>query len=287
MLIADSWSDYELIDMHMGEKLERWGKIIAVRPDPQVIWPSGKKSPLWENCHLRYKRSKTGGGSWEVKKKIPESWEIGWKGLKFIIHPTDFKHMGLFPEQAVNWERLSGLISSSRRPVKILNLFGYTGGATVACANAGAHVTHVDAAKGMIQWAKDNAALAKVPGDRLRFIADDAMKFVSRQGRKGTQYDAIIMDPPSYGRGSSGEVWKIEDKLYSLVNECMGVLTNRPLFFLINSYTTGFSPICAGNMLNLLAVPKFGGKVSTGEIGIPSANGLVLPCGIFALWTAK
>ncbi|MDR2752242.1 MAG: class I SAM-dependent methyltransferase [Clostridiales bacterium] len=282
MLLAN-WKDYKLIDMHMGDKLERWGDIIVSRPDPQIIWPSASLSPLWKQCHMKYHRSKSGGGSWETLKKTPEKWEISWNELRFFIKPTEFKHMGLFPEQASNWERLQGLLKNQSK-AKVLNLFGYTGGATVACASAGAHVTHLDASKGMVQWAKENAALSKVPEDRLRFISEDAGKFVAREIRRESKYDGIIMDPPSYGRGPQGELWKIEDMLYDLCKDCASLLSSKPLFFLINSYTTGFSPVCAENILKSI-LPGLGGKISSGEAGLPCSNGLALPCGSFALWS--
>ncbi|MDR1537663.1 MAG: class I SAM-dependent methyltransferase [Clostridiales bacterium] len=289
MLLANTWKDYELLDMHSGEKLERWGSVTAIRPDPQVIWPSSSKGPLWRDCHLHYHRSKSGGGAWEVKKTVPQSWNIKWSNLEFAIRPTDFKHMGLFPEQAANWQRIIQWLRNgkSNKSVKVLNLFGYTGGATVAAASEGAHVTHVDAAKGMNEWAKNNASLSKIPEKNLRFITEDAYKFVLRELRRGSSYDAVIMDPPSYGRGPAGEIWKIEEKLYELVKASAELLSESPLFFLINSYTTGFSPTAAGNILALEAGKKYGGEIETGEIGIPSKTGLILPCGIFALWKRK
>ena len=273
LILADSWKDYELIDMGNGEKLERWGDIVLRRPDPQVVWPMEKEWSLWKNPHGHYHRSNRGGGSWEQKKKYPESWTINYKNLKFNIRPTGFKHTGLFPEQAANWDWMIDKIKKAKRPIKVLNLFAYTGGATVACASAGAEVCHVDAAKGMVNWAKDNIALSVV-------------KFVEREIRRGRKYDAIIMDPPSYGRGPKGEVWKIEDKLYDFVELCMGVLSDDPLFFLINSYTTGFSPIVLENVLSTTIGKKVkGGQIYGGEVGIPaSRDGKILPCGIFGRW---
>ena len=281
LILADSWKDYELIDMGNGEKLERWGDIVLRRPDPQVVWPMEKEWSLWKNPHGHYHRSNRGGGSWEQKKKYPESWTINYKNLKFNIRPT-----GFFPEQAANWDWMIDKIKKAKRPIKVLNLFAYTGGATVACASAGAEVCHVDAAKGMVNWAKDNIALSGLQNQTVRFIVDDVVKFVEREIRRGRKYDAIIMDPPSYGRGPKGEVWKIEDKLYDFVELCMGVLSDDPLFFLINSYTTGFSPIVLENVLSTTIGKKVkGGQIYGGEVGIPaSRDGKILPCGIFGRW---
>lgn len=286
LILADNWKDYELIDMGNGEKLERWGDIVLRRPDPQVVWPMEKEWALWKNPHGHYHRSNRGGGSWEQKKKYPENWTINYKNLKFNIRPTGFKHTGLFPEQAANWDWMIGKIKNAKRPIRVLNLFAYTGGATVACASAGAEVCHVDAAKGMVNWAKDNIALSGLQNQTVRFIVDDVVKFVEREIRRGRKYDAIIMDPPSYGRGPKGEVWKIEDKLFDFVNLCMGVLSDEPLFFLINSYTTGFSPIVLENVLSTTIGKKVkGGKIYGGEVGIPaSRDGKILPCGIFGRW---
>lgn len=245
-----------------------------------------KEWSLWKNPHGHYHRSNRGGGSWEQKKKYPESWTINYKNLKFNIRPTGFKHTGLFPEQAANWDWMIDKIKKAKRPIKVLNLFAYTGGATVACASAGAEVCHVDAAKGMVNWAKDNIALSGLQNQTVRFIVDDVVKFVEREIRRGRKYDAIIMDPPSYGRGPKGEVWKIEDKLYDFVELCMGVLSDDPLFFLINSYTTGFSPIVLENVLSTTIGKKVkGGQIYGGEVGIPaSRDGKILPCGIFGRW---
>lgn len=292
MITPNDWKDYELIDTGDGEKLERWGPYTVIRPDPQIIWPvekSAKKSSLWQGCHMHYHRSKSGGGSWEVLQPLPKNWTIGYGSLRFRIQPTDFKHMGLFPEQAANWKWLAEKITKVKvqRPshkVKILNLFGYTGGATSACAAAGATVCHVDAAKAMNQWAKENLALIGRENS-ARFITDDVLKFVQREERRGSLYDGIIMDPPSYGRGPGGEVWKIEDRLYELVSQCEKILTDRPLFFLINSYTTGFSPVVAENILKAVVQKRKKGHVSSGEVGLMAReNGLVLPCGIFGRW---
>lgn len=286
LILADNWKDYELIDMGNGEKLERWGDIVLRRPDPQVVWPMDKEWSLWKNPHGHYHRSNRGGGSWEQKKKYPENWTINYKNLKFNIRPTGFKHTGLFPEQAANWDWMISKIKNAKRPIRVLNLFAYTGGATVACASAGAEVCHVDAAKGMVNWAKDNIALSGLQNQTVRFIVDDVVKFVEREIRRGRKYDAIIMDPPSYGRGPKGEVWKIEDKLFDFVNLCMDVLSDDPLFFLINSYTTGFSPIVLENVLSTTIGKKVkGGKIYGGEVGIPaSRDGKILPCGIFGRW---
>jgi len=283
MLIPDSWTDYELIDAHHGERLERWSGIFVVRPDPQIIWPGDIKNPLWENCHMRYNRSSSGGGFWEKKKPTPNTWQISWKRLKFQIRPTNFKHMGLFPEQAANWKWVIDKIDG--KSCRLLNLFAYTGGTTIAAASAGAYVTHVEAAKGMIQWAKTNAALSGIPENNLRFINDDVLKFVLRERRRGSVYDAIVMDPPTYGRGPKGEVWKIEERLFDLVSACISLLSKKPLFFLINSYTTGYSPQACENILSAAIGNRFDGCVSCGELGLkPMVSGFVLPCGIYARW---
>jgi len=288
MLLAEGWKDYELIDTGNGEKLERWGKYILIRPDPQIIWPVNGNSKLWSKADAHYHRSSSGGGKWEFKRKLPERWQISYKGMSFHIEPTGFKHTGLFPEQAVNWDWIIDKIRSAKRPIKVLNLFAYTGGATVAAAFAGASVCHVDAAKGMVQWAKENIGLSGLSDRPVRFIVDDVIKFVQRERRRGNLYDAVIMDPPSYGRGPKGEVWKIENELYPLVELCMDVLSKEPLFFLINSYTTGFSPIVVENILKMTLGKKHKGVISSGEVGIPvSSTGLVLPCGIFGRWEAK
>lgn len=289
LLLADKWNDYELIDMGNGEKLERWGDVVLRRPDPQVMWPIPNESGLWKTPHGHYHRSSRGGGQWEHKKKYPERWTINYKNLKFNISPTGFKHTGLFPEQAANWDWAMDKISNANRPIKVLNLFAYTGGATVACAAAGAEVCHVDASKGMVTWAKENIQVSGLEDRKVRFIVDDVVKFVEREVRRGNKYDAIIMDPPSYGRGPKGEVWQIEEKLYGLVELCTKVLSDEPLFFLINSYTTGLSPIILEHILDATVAKKAkGGKIYGGEIGIPtSRDGKVLPCGIFGRWESK
>ncbi|HEY8422016.1 MAG TPA: class I SAM-dependent methyltransferase [Thermoclostridium sp.] len=285
MLLADKWEDYELIDTGNGEKLERWGKFILRRPDPQVIWPNMSDEKVWEKADAHYHRSQSGGGRWEYKKKLPERWTVRYGDLSFYIEPTGFKHTGLFPEQAVNWEWMINKIRSSAKPVRVLNLFAYTGGATVACAYAGAEVCHVDAAKGMVTRAKENIALSGLSDRVVRFITDDVVKFVRREKRRGKTYEGIIMDPPSYGRGPKGELWKIEDELFGLVELCMDILSPEPLFFLINSYTTGLAPSVLTNILSLSMVKKFGGHAYSDEIGLPiSKSGLVLPCGASGRW---
>ena len=288
MWSADKWEQYRLIDSADGEKLEYWGDYKLVRPDPQVIWntkrdkswslKSDKK--LWNKADAWYHRSKSGGGKWEyLNKKLPERWTVNYRNLTFNIKPMGFKHTGLFPEQAVNWDWFSELIKKADRPIRVLNLFAYTGGATVAALEAGAEVVHVDASKGMVTWAKENVVSSGL-GDRpVRYIVDDVVKFVQRENRRGRQYDAIIMDPPSYGRGPKGEIWKIEESVYPLVQLCAKLLTDKPLFFLINSYTTGLQPAVLTYMIST-ALKKFDGKVTASEIGLPvSSNGLVLPCG--------
>ena len=279
MWIADNWHDYKLLDTSDGEKLELWGKYSLVRPDPQVIWKTEKKNPLWRNPDASYKRSHTGGGAW-TRALLPENWTVSYGKLTFRIKPMGFKHTGLFPEQATNWDWFSGLIKSAGRPIKVLNLFAYTGGATVAAASAGASVCHVDAARGMVQTAKENAALSGLSDAPIRYIIDDCKKFIEREIRRGNRYDAIIMDPPSYGRGPTGEVWKIEDNIDDLVLMTQGVLSEKPLFFLLNSYTTGLSASAMKYITDVRLVRKFGGKSEADEIGLPvSDTGLVLPCG--------
>ncbi|MCX7843108.1 MAG: class I SAM-dependent methyltransferase [Clostridia bacterium] len=285
MLLADDWKEYELIDTGNGEKLERWGKYILRRPDPQIIWPLNEDAGPWKKVDAHYHRSQSGGGKWEFFRKLPERWTVSYGKLSFYIEPTGFKHTGLFPEQAVNWKWIMESIRAAGRPVKVLNLFAYTGGATAAAASAGAEVCHVDAAKGMVAWAKENLELSGLKDKPVRFITDDVIKFVQREQRRGSKYDGVIMDPPSYGRGPRGEVWKIEDCLYGFIEECLAVMSDKPLFFLINSYTTGFSPTVLSNMLKITMGRKYGGKVSSGEVGIPiTATGLVLPCGIYGRW---
>ena len=285
MLIPEGWKDYELLDAGGGEKLERWGKYVLRRPDPQAIWPMDEKNVLWENADAHYHRSRNGGGSWEYAVKLPKRWTVSYRDLSFYVEPTGFKHTGLFPEQAANWEWIGKAIKEAGRPVRMLNLFAYTGGATVAAACAGAEVCHVDAAKGMVERAKENLKLSGLTEKPVRFIVDDAMKFVLREGRREKKYDAVVMDPPSYGRGPKGEMWKIEDELYNLVRSCVNIMSDEPLFFLINSYTTGLSPIVIKNILALTAASKFGGTVFSDEIGLPIlSRGIVLPCGATGRW---
>ena len=284
MWIADGWKDYEVIDCSNGEKLERWGNYILLRPDPQVIWDTEKKVPQWKKLNGHYHRSSKGGGEWEFFN-LPEQWSINYKELTFQLKPFSFKHTGLFPEQAANWDWFGNKIRNAGRPIKVLNLFAYTGGATLAAANAGASVTHVDASKGMVAWAKENAKSSGLEDAPIRWIVDDCVKFVEREIRRGNHYDAIIMDPPSYGRGPKGEIWKIEDAIYPLVKLCGQLLSDDPLFFLINSYTTGLAPSVLTYMLGTVVQPKFGGIVKSDEIGLPvSHTGLVLPCGASGRW---
>ena len=289
MRIAQSWKDYELIDCSDGERLERWKDIILVRPDPQVIWKTPKTDRLWNNAHAVYNRSSTGGGSWTVNKKMPDVWQVGFNELKFNIKTMGFKHTGLFPEQAVNWEYLADVIKKAGRPFKVLNLFAYTGGATVAALKAGASVTHVDASKGMTAWAKENAALSGVADKPVRWLVDDCIKFVAREIRRGNTYDIIIMDPPSYGRGPGGEVWKLENEIYSFVENCTHLLSENAVMMLINSYTTGLSPSVMQYILSETAGRRLGGKTISDEIGIPvsSKPGRVLPCGASAVGIAE
>ena len=288
MRITENWTDYRLIDCTDGEKLELWTDMSLIRPDPQIIWKTEKKSSIWNSAHGHYHRSERGGGQWSFKKKIPESWVIEYGDLRFNIRPTGFKHTGLFPEQAVNWDYMDGLIRSAGRQINVLNLFAYTGGATLACANAGASVCHVDASKGMVQWARDNAKTSGLEDKPIRWIVDDCEKFVAREIKRGRRYDAVIMDPPSYGRGPTGEVWKLEDSIYDLVKLCVGVLSDEPLFFLLNSYTTGLSPSVMAYILKETVGEKFGGSVTADEIGLPvEASGGVLPCGSTAIFEMK
>ncbi len=292
MWIADNWKDYEVLDTAGGEKLERWGDYLLVRPDPQVIWDSNKQNPGWRKMNGHYHRSSKGGGEWEFFD-LPKEWEIHYNDLTFRLKPFSFKHTGLFPEQATNWDWFSNLIRQALmkepdRQIKVLNLFAYTGGATLAAANAGAHVTHVDASKGMVTWAKENAVASGLGEKPIRWLVDDCVKFVEREIRRGNQYDAIIMDPPSYGRGPKGEIWKIEDSIYPFVQLTSQILTDKPLFFLINSYTTGLQPAVLSYMINLAIVQKFGGSVDAAEIGLPVTDtGLVLPCGASGRWENK
>lgn len=291
MWISDKWSDYEVIDTSSGEKLERWGDYILVRPDPQVIWDTPHRAPEWKKKNAHYHRSNKGGGQWEFFD-LPEQWEITYRDLTFHLKPFSFKHTGLFPEQAVNWDWMGEQIRHAKevtpgKEVKVLNLFAYTGGATVACARAGAAVTHVDASKGMVTWAKENAAASGLSQAPIRYLVDDCVKFVQRELRRGNQYDGIIMDPPSYGRGPKGEIWKIEEKIFSLVQLCADILSDNPAFFLINSYTTGLQPAVLSYMLQLAVSSRFGGRVEADEIGLPvrGESGLILPCGASGRWS--
>lgn len=284
MFLANEWKDYEVLDTGDGEKLERWGDVILRRPDPQTIWPKANPA-LWKQAQAHYHRSERGGGEWEFLKKLPEKWEIRHGDLRFWVRPTGFKHTGLFPEQAANWMWMSDLIKNSgRKDVKVLNLFGYTGGATLACAAAGAHVTHVDAAKGMVQWGKENRELSQLPETSFRWIVEDALRFVQREIRRGNTYDGILMDPPSYGRGPGGEVWKLENELFGLVEACEKVLAKDALFMLINSYTTGLQPAVLNNMLTMTVAKTRAGKVTADEIVLPVTAGGVLPCGASGRW---
>lgn len=285
MWAADQWKDYEVLDTSSGEKLERWGDYFLVRPDPQVLWDTPKKLRQWKKPNGHYHRSSKGGGQWEFFD-LPKIWDIQYKDLKFHLQPFSFKHTGLFPEQAVNWDWFSDKIRKAKKPVKVLNLFAYTGGATLAAAAAGASVTHVDASKGMVNWAKENAQLSGLREKPIRWLVDDCVKFVEREIRRGNHYDAIIMDPPSYGRGPKGEIWKIEDAIHPLVKLCTKILSDDPLFFLINSYTTGLAPAVLTYML-ATEMKKYKGHVDSQEIGLPvKSNGLVLPCGASGRWEA-
>ena len=288
MRVADNWKDYELVDCSCGERLERWGNITLIRPDPQVIWKTEKKNPLWRKADAVYHRSQSGGGQWEIRNKIPDFWTIGYRDLTFNIKTMGFKHTGLFPEQAVNWDYTAEVIKNSNREVKVLNLFAYTGGATVSALKAGASVCHVDASKGMTLWAKENAVSSGVADKPVRWIVDDCIKFVQREIRRGNKYDIIIMDPPSYGRGPGGEVWKLENEVYGFVELCSQVLSDDPLMMLINSYTTGLSPSVMEYILGAVVKKRFGGKVTGSEIGLRTTeNGLILPCGASAIWSKE
>ena len=285
MKVAKDWKDYKIIDMADGQKLEKWGDIILSRPDPQIIWKEKCHPSMWKKSDAIYSRSKTGGGSWKYNKKLPDNWKVKYKDLIFNIKPMGFKHTGLFPEQAVNWDWMINKIKHEKRDIKVLNLFAYTGGATVACLYAGASVCHVDSSKGMVSWAKENVQSSGLADRKVRYIVDDVNKFVAREIRRGNKYDAIIMDPPSYGRGANGEVWQFENNIYDLIELCKQVLSDNPLFFIINSYTTGISNSVLANILNLTISKKYKGKVSSGEIGLPMENSeLVLPCGIYGRW---
>lgn len=285
MKLANNWKEYKILDMADGQKLERWGNVILSRPDPQIIWKNKSFPNKWKDINAVYHRSSSGGGSWEFKKKMPEKWQIKYKDLTFNIKPMGFKHTGLFPEQAVNWDWMIEKIRNANRPIKVLNLFAYTGGATVACSYAGASVCHVDSSKGMTTWAKENIESSGLKEKPVRFIVDDVAKFVSREIRRKNKYDAIIMDPPSYGRGAKGEVWQFENDIYDLVELCTNVLSDKPLFFLINSYTTGISSKVLADILELTVRKRYQGKIESGEVGIPMENSnLVLPCGIYGRW---
>lgn len=288
MWLTDNWKDFEVIDAGNGEKLERWGDIILRRPDPQVIWEEKSAPELWKKADAIYHRSNSGGGKWEYKRNFPETWKINYRDLTFNIKTMGFKHTGLFPEQGTNWDFIISKIQNAGRPIKVLNLFAYTGGATVAAAYAGAEeVVHVDAAKGIVSHAKENLIASGLGDKFVRFIVDDAKKFVEREERRGRKYDAIIMDPPSYGRGPSGEVWKFEDELFKLIESCMKILSDNPLFFMINSYTTGISPIVISNILSLTLKKAYGGEALSEEIGLPiTKSGLILPCGATSRWFA-
>ncbi|MCL2884863.1 MAG: class I SAM-dependent methyltransferase [Oscillospiraceae bacterium] len=287
MRVADGWRDYALLDASDGERLERWGEYILIRPDPQVLWRGTRKDPRWQNAHARYVRSSEGGGRWERRKPLPDSWQISYGDLRFYLKPMGFKHTGLFPEQAVNWDFLREVLARGDAAkiekvssLRVLNLFGYTGAASLACAKAGAAVTHVDAAKGMVAWGRENAAASDVT--TIRWLVDDCAKFVAREQRRGSRYDAILMDPPSYGRGPNGEVWKLEEQIYGLIKECAALLSDGARLFLINSYAAGLSPSVMAYMLGLLLPP---GRVWADEIGLPvAATGLILPCGATAVW---
>ena len=291
MRLASEWKDYKILDMADGQKLERWGEVVLSRPDPQIIWKSKSFPSKWKEINAEYHRSKTGGGAWEFKKKMPKQWQVKYKKLIFNIKPMGFKHTGLFPEQAVNWDWMIEKIQKekkNKKEVKVLNLFAYTGGATVACLSAGASVCHVDSSKGMTTWAKENVISSGLQDRPVRFIIDDVVKFVNREIRRGNKYDAIIMDPPSYGRGAKGEVWQFENNIYDLVELCSNVLSDDPLFFLINSYTTGISSQVLKNILNMVIAKKYKGEIDAGEIGLPMENSkLILPCGIYGRWEKK
>lgn len=285
MRTAGEWHDYEIIDTSGGEKLERWGDVILIRPDPQIIWDTERQNPLWQKANARYIRSSAGGGAWEEYSMTKKQWVIHYKNLAFQVSPTGFKHTGLFPEQAVNWDFFAQRIKDAGRPIKVLNLFAYTGGATLACAAAGAEVCHVDASKGMVSWARENARLSGIAESPIRWIVDDCKKFVEREIRRGSVYDAVIMDPPSYGRGPGGEVWKLEEQIYSLVELCSRVLSKNALFFALSSYTTGLPPSVMAYLLGVTVGKGRGGGVTSSEIGLPvSESGYTLPCGNTAIW---
>ncbi len=283
MNVAKNWKEYKILDMANGKKLEKWGNIVLERPDPQIIWKEKVFPELWKSANATYHRSKSGGGAWQFNKNVPQRWQVHYKNLTFNIKTMGFKHTGLFPEQAVNWDWMIEKIKNAKRPIKVLNLFAYTGGATVACLSAGAEVCHVDSSKGMTSWAKENVVSSGLEKKKVRYIVDDVVKFVNREIRRGNKYDAIIMDPPSYGRGAKGEVWRFEDNISELIKLCTKVLSKNPLFVLINSYTTGISSTVLANLLKL-NMPSFG-KISCGEVGLPMQNSdLILPCGIYGRW---
>ena len=286
MLTANNWKDYVLLDTSNGERLEKWGDYVLIRPDPQAIWNTPKKDPLWNKANAHYHRSKSGGGSWEIFN-LPQVWQIKYKNLTFNIKPMNFKHTGIFPEQAVNWDFMSDLIKSANREIKVLNLFGYTGGATMACAAAGASVCHVDASKGMVEWAKENAVSCGLRQKPVRYIVDDCLKFVEREIRRGNTYDGIVMDPPSYGRGPGGEVWQLEDMLFGFVKKCTQLLSDKPLFFILNSYSTGLSASVMEYLLKVSIDKRYGGQFQSDEIGFITKTGLEFPSGSVARWYAK
>lgn len=286
MKISTDWKNYECLDAGNGEKLERWGSVILRRPDPQAMWEVEDYS-LWKNVDGFYHRTNKGGGYWDFYSKLSDYWTISYKNLTFKVSPTNFKHTGLFPEQATNWDFMMNKIKNANRKIKVLNLFAYTGAATMACASAGADVVQVDASKGMTEWAKENMKLCNLEDHYIRFIVDDCMKFVEREYRRGNKYDAIVMDPPSYGRGPNGEMWKFEKNLYELINACLKILSDKPLFFLINSYTTGISSVVLLNILKT-TMNKYDGKIESGDIGLPiKRDDLVLPCGIYGKWESN
>jgi len=287
ILTSNAWKDYELIDAGNGERLERWGQYILRRPDPQIIWPATLDQKTWQKVSAHFQKSTKGGGHWEYISKVPEHWKISYKNLNFYVKTMAFKHTGIFPEQASHWDWMISKIKSSNTPIKVLNLFAYTGAATVACASAGAIVCHIDAAQGMVACAKENLVLSNLENAKVRFIVDDVIKFVQREIRRGNTYQAIIMDPPSYGRGPLGEVWQIEDKIFNLVKDCVKILSKDAIFFLINSYTTGFSPVVLKNILSLTMGSSFKGNLSCGEVGIPTtSSSLIVPSGTFGKWEA-
>lgn len=288
MRLSDKWKDYELLDCSDGERLERWGDVILIRPDPQIIWKDSQTAPEWNTAHARYIRSDKGGGAWDYRRKLPESWQIKYRDLTFLVKPTGFKHTGLFPEQAVNWDYCTELIKGANRPINVLNLFAYTGGATLACAAAGASVCHCDAVKGMVDWARTNAKLSGLADKPIRWIVDDANKFIKREIRRGTRYDGIILDPPSYGRGTNGEMWKLEDSIFGLMKDITELLSDKPLFLLLNSYTTGLSASVMSYLLQMTVGKRFDIDIISEEIGIPvKQTGMPLPCGSTAVVTFK